>query len=308
MASFVHVEMLFLLVFFGVAISIHHCAEPPQPPPTTAPGSTPATATKPTSTPNKLQKQTKTTTQAANDEDDQLMESPDPEYENDAYTESIKIITTTDLLHEHLAMLYKQINQQQDTDRVPTDNDPAFNPLIFGLDVSATDPDKQSSEGLTPDEIEANQIYTSALKKMHRGRAEWNTAKKTFQELAQKRHLKASAQYAWMVLLSKPTADSTENVRVLLSELAKNGLPEAHSALGYMYATGIGMNVSQARAVVHYSIGAMGDDPMSQMALGYRFWTGVSVPANCERALNFYKRVALKVNIIRIYNWHRVSS
>lgn len=62
-----------------------------------------------------------------------------------------------------------------------------------------------------------------------------------------------------------------------------------------MYATGIGYNVSQARAIVHYTIAALGDDSWAQMTLGYRYWSGVSVPSSCEKALDFYKRVATKV-------------
>lgn len=62
-----------------------------------------------------------------------------------------------------------------------------------------------------------------------------------------------------------------------------------------MYATGIGYNVSQAKAIVHYTIAALGDDPWAQMALGYRYWTGVTVPSSCEKALDFYRRVGTKV-------------
>ena len=65
--------------------------------------------------------------------------------------------------------------------------------------------------------------------------------------------------------------------------------------LGFMYATGIGFNVSQAKAIVHYTVAALGDDSWAQMALGYRYWSGVTVPSSCEKALDYYKRVATKV-------------
>lgn len=62
-----------------------------------------------------------------------------------------------------------------------------------------------------------------------------------------------------------------------------------------MYATGIGYNVSQSKALLHYTVAALGDDSWAQMALGYRYWAGITVPSNCERSLSYFKRVATKV-------------
>lgn len=64
--------------------------------------------------------------------------------------------------------------------------------------------------------------------------------------------------------------------------------------LGFLYATGIAVNASQARALVHYTFGAIGGSSWAQMALGYRYWSGVTVPASCEKALDFYRKVANK--------------
>ncbi len=57
-----------------------------------------------------------------------------------------------------------------------------------------------------------------------------------------------------------------------------------------MHASGIGFNVSQARAIVHYTMAALGDNSFAQMALAYRYWAGVSVPISCEKALEFYRK------------------
>lgn len=62
-----------------------------------------------------------------------------------------------------------------------------------------------------------------------------------------------------------------------------------------MYAAGIGFNVSQSRALVYYTMAAIGDEPWAQMALGYRYLTGVTVSNSCEKALDFYRKVAEKV-------------
>lgn len=63
-----------------------------------------------------------------------------------------------------------------------------------------------------------------------------------------------------------------------------------------MYATGLGnVNVSQAKALLHYTMAAIGGDTRAQMAMGYRHWSGITTPALCEKALDYYRRVANKV-------------
>lgn len=71
--------------------------------------------------------------------------------------------------------------------------------------------------------------------------------------------------------------------------------------MGFLYATGIGLNVSQARALVHYTFGALGGSVWARMALGYRYWSGTTVPANCEKALDFYRKVANKGTSLLIF-------
>lgn len=61
-----------------------------------------------------------------------------------------------------------------------------------------------------------------------------------------------------------------------------------------MYATGLTVNVSQAKALVYYTFAALDGNTWAQMALGYRFWSGVTVGASCEKALQYYRLVADK--------------
>lgn len=66
--------------------------------------------------------------------------------------------------------------------------------------------------------------------------------------------------------------------------------------MGFLYATGIGsVNASQGKALLHYTVAALGGDVRAQMVMGYRHWAGVTTPASCERALDFYRKVAKKV-------------
>lgn len=66
--------------------------------------------------------------------------------------------------------------------------------------------------------------------------------------------------------------------------------------MGILYATGLGgVNASQAKALLHYTFGALGGDFRAQMIMGYRYWSGITVQASCEKALDFYRKVANKV-------------
>lgn len=62
-----------------------------------------------------------------------------------------------------------------------------------------------------------------------------------------------------------------------------------------MYASGLGVEQNQAKAVVYYTLSAGANETWGQMALGYRYWSGTSVGSNCERALAYYRSVAKRV-------------
>lgn len=82
---------------------------------------------------------------------------------------------------------------------------------------------------------------------------------------------------------------------LMLTDLADKGSAVGQQTLGFLYATGIGVNSSQAKALVYYMFAALGGDFKAQMALGYRYWAGIGVAANCESALTYYRRVSNKV-------------
>lgn len=66
--------------------------------------------------------------------------------------------------------------------------------------------------------------------------------------------------------------------------------------MGFFYATGLaGVNASQAKALLHYTMAALGGDIRAQMVMGYRHWTGITVQASCEKALDFYRKVGNRV-------------
>ncbi|OQR75724.1 protein sel-11-like [Tropilaelaps mercedesae] len=86
-----------------------------------------------------------------------------------------------------------------------------------------------------------------------------------------------------------------------LRQLADEGDSEGHFYLGFMYSFGLGgLEQSHARAFLHYSFAAIGDNAKAQMALAYRYFTGRGVAKNCETALDLYRRVAALVEKERV--------
>lgn len=108
--------------------------------------------------------------------------------------------------------------------------------------------------------------------------------------------LDAKAMIAWAELFGNPLPQNLDGAKETFKLLAQSGHPDGHMGLGFLYATGFNMNVSQAKALVHYMVGALGGNTWAQMVLGYRYWSGITVPPSCERALDHYRLVANKVS------------
>lgn len=62
-----------------------------------------------------------------------------------------------------------------------------------------------------------------------------------------------------------------------------------------MHSIGLGVEPSQAKALVYYTFAALSGNTFAQMALAFRHWSGISVMSSCESALNYYRKVAKKV-------------
>lgn len=115
-------------------------------------------------------------------------------------------------------------------------------------------------------------------------------------------HKKAKALIAWEHLFGTELPQNITYAKETFEELASLGVAEAHMGLGFLYATGIGVNASQPRALVHYTFAALSENPWAQMVLGYRHWSGVTLPSDCENALNYYRLVANKGNFLPSYS------
>ena len=77
--------------------------------------------------------------------------------------------------------------------------------------------------------------------------------------------------------------------------LAETGDPEFQMGMAFLYATGSVVTSSQSQALLYYTFGAFGGSQRAQMALSYRYWSGMGAATSCEKALDYYRRVAQAV-------------
>uniref|UniRef100_A0A8C2Q3F8 Protein sel-1 homolog 1 n=1 Tax=Cyprinus carpio TaxID=7962 RepID=A0A8C2Q3F8_CYPCA len=111
-------------------------------------------------------------------------------------------------------------------------------------------------------------------------------------KVAEMGHAKAMEKVAYAMLFGDYLPQSIPQAKEIFEKLALEGSPKAQTALGFLYAAGLGVNSSQAKALVYYTFGALGGNLVAQMVLGYRYWGGVGVPQSCESALTYYRLVA----------------
>lgn len=159
---------------------------------------------------------------------------------------------------------------------------------------------EETQEPLTPEQQEAEMIFKKAQSLLNATRTNKEEAYKLLTSAAILGHREAWSMIAWAQLLGTQSGSASGQdipaAYEIFKELIETGLPSAHMGMGFLYATGLGgVQASQAKALLHYTVAALGGDTRAQMALGYRHWAGVTTPASCERALDFYRKVANKV-------------
>ncbi|KAL0126931.1 hypothetical protein PUN28_005336 [Cardiocondyla obscurior] len=164
--------------------------------------------------------------------------------------------------------------------------------------------ENEVQEPLSAEQQAAEQMFKKAENIINAMRANKQEGYRLLVEAAKLGHREARSILAWARLLGTPLGptslrvaiDDIPNIFKVFKELADTGLPSAHMGMGFLYATGIGgVNASQGKALLHYTVAALGGDVRAQMVMGYRHWAGVTTPASCERALDFYRKVAKKV-------------
>ncbi|XP_076873750.1 protein sel-1 homolog 1 isoform X2 [Brachyhypopomus gauderio] len=141
---------------------------------------------------------------------------------------------------------------------------------------------------------EAEQQYQATLK-MINSTGRKSQKKELYEQLlkvAGTGHTKAVETVAYAMLFGDYMPQNVVQAKELFEKLSLEGSPKAQMALGFLYAAGLGVNSSQAKALVYYTFGALGGNLVAHMILGYRYWGGLGVPQSCEAALTHYRLVA----------------
>ncbi|XP_032521684.2 protein sel-1 homolog 1 [Danaus plexippus] len=148
---------------------------------------------------------------------------------------------------------------------------------------------------LTADMKEAKAQYEAAISKLERRAPDLVGAILQIKHSAERGYVPAKIKLAWSYIFGEGVELDVDKARKIFEELLEKGNAEAHAGMGFLYATGTSVPVSQARALVHYTLGAIANSDYAQMALAYRYWAGVTLPASCEKAMDLYMKVAHKV-------------
>ncbi|CAH2007382.1 unnamed protein product [Acanthoscelides obtectus] len=84
----------------------------------------------------------------------------------------------------------------------------------------------------TPEELEANKIYDTALAMLNKTRPDKMKAYQLLIEASNKRNLDATAMVAWAKLFGNPLKQDIHFAKQMFQELADVGNPEGHMGLG----------------------------------------------------------------------------
>ncbi|XP_039758024.1 protein sel-1 homolog 1 isoform X2 [Pararge aegeria] len=154
---------------------------------------------------------------------------------------------------------------------------------------------EQEEPMLSPELQTAKDIYEDAVDKLERRTPDLRGTILSIKEAADTGYVPAKIKLAWSYIYGEGVELDVQKAKDIFEKLAAEGNADAHGGMGFLYANGIAVPVSQAKALVHYTMGALGQSDYAQMALAYRHWAGVTVPSSCPKALELYMKVASKV-------------
>ncbi|XP_047287632.1 protein sel-1 homolog 1 isoform X3 [Homo sapiens] len=141
---------------------------------------------------------------------------------------------------------------------------------------------------------EAEMMYQTGMKILNGSnkKSQKREAYRYLQKAASMNHTKALERVSYALLFGDYLPQNIQAAREMFEKLTEEGSPKGQTALGFLYASGLGVNSSQAKALVYYTFGALGGNLIAHMVLGYRYWAGIGVLQSCESALTHYRLVA----------------
>ncbi|KAI5767799.1 SEL1L [Gulo gulo luscus] len=141
---------------------------------------------------------------------------------------------------------------------------------------------------------EAEMMYQTGMKILNGSnkKSQKREAYRYLQKAAGMNHTKALERVSYALLFGDYLTQNIQAAKEMFEKLTEEGSPKGQTALGFLYASGLGVNSSQAKALVYYTFGALGGNLIAHMVLGYRYWAGIGVLQSCESALTHYRLVA----------------
>ncbi|XP_068948465.1 protein sel-1 homolog 1 isoform X2 [Petaurus breviceps papuanus] len=141
---------------------------------------------------------------------------------------------------------------------------------------------------------EAEAVYQAGMKILNESskKTQKKEAYRYLQKAADMNHTKAMEKVSYAFLFGDYLKQDVLAAKELFEKLTEEGSPKGQTALGFLYASGLSVNSSQAKALVYYTFGALGGNLIAHMILGYRYWAGIGVLQSCESALTHYRLVA----------------
>jgi len=153
-----------------------------------------------------------------------------------------------------------------------------------------------AEQELSENERKGREIYEKVQQITTATRTNKKLAHSLYLDAAQLGYIPAKEKVAWFQLLGSASFPELDEAKKSFEELIPHGQPETQMALGFLYATGISsLEANGAKALLHYTFASFGGSPWAQMALAYRYWSGIGVSPSCEKALDYYRRVAVVV-------------
>lgn len=201
--------------------------------------------------------------------------------------------------------LYRNLGKET----APDLTDPSANDVSDLTDtVKAATPRNENANDSTEDEMsedqdeevgeeqeQATMLYNTGLVMLNSTKPDKKRAYSIFQQAADLNHTEALKLVGHSFLYGSVLPQNLTAAKICFEKLAGRGSPYGQMHLGLMYALGLGVTSSQAKAVVYYTFAALGGNVWAQMILGYRYWAGVGVVTSCESALTYYRKVAKTV-------------
>ncbi|XP_034848812.1 protein sel-1 homolog 1 isoform X2 [Mirounga leonina] len=145
---------------------------------------------------------------------------------------------------------------------------------------------------------EAEMMYQTGMKILNGSnkKSQKREAYRYLQKAAGMNHTKAVERVSYALLFGDYLTQNIQAAKEMFEKLTEEGSPKGQTALGFLYASGLGVNSSQAKALVYYTFGALGGNLIAHMVLvglgQLHLHGGRGVEQNHQRAFDYFNLAA----------------